>query len=325
MVEQVERKRRLRLPALPGSAGSRSVGLALMLVVLPVLYWGIYPLIAIHTIDDDPNFAPAEVPAGSSHAVAAAAALIDREINRHEWVANDPFFAPTALLDNMPNYQVGIVYALGRFAIEMSDQIGRARGTSQVDPDLDNAAGRLKFPGNVWWIDFSVSTMMQSPSEEQYREALKALESYNARLAAGDERTVFERRSDNLLATLERFAADIGSASAQVDDMMGQSSLWIFEGRSDDVFYANKGRIYAYYILLRALGEDFEQVIRDRQLEAVWSKLLDGMRVAAEMQPWFVLNAPPDGMIFPNHLAAQGFYLVRARTQLKEVTNILLK
>ena len=32
-----------------------------------------------------------------------------------------------------------------------------------------------------------------------------------------------------------------------------------------------------------------------------------------------------DDLFTPSHLEVQGFYLLRARTQLKEVTNILLK
>jgi len=38
-----------------------------------------------------------------------------------------------------------------------------------------------------------------------------------------------------------------------------------------------------------------------------------------------VFNASPSSQFIPNHLAVQGFYLLRARTQLREVTNILLK
>jgi hypothetical protein len=38
-----------------------------------------------------------------------------------------------------------------------------------------------------------------------------------------------------------------------------------------------------------------------------------------------VVNGDPAGQLLPSHLAAQGFFLLRARTQLKEVTNILLK
>ena len=37
------------------------------------------------------------------------------------------------------------------------------------------------------------------------------------------------------------------------------------------------------------------------------------------------MNGRPDGMCVPNHLAVEGFYLMRARTQLREITNILAK
>ena len=41
------------------------------------------------------------------------------------WTANDPFFLPGAVLDNMPNYQQGIIYALSRFGNAL-DRAARA-------------------------------------------------------------------------------------------------------------------------------------------------------------------------------------------------------
>ena len=41
--------------------------------------------------------------------------------------------------------------------------------------------------------------------------------------------------------------------------------------------------------------------------------------------PTVIVNGDPEGQLLPSHLAAQGFYLLRARTQLKEIANILLK
>ncbi len=72
------------------------------------------------------------------------AALLDRELSDQGWTANDPLFYPTAILDNMPNYQQGMVGALSRFSFELLDQLGRARGTSQADPDLKSAVGLLQ-------------------------------------------------------------------------------------------------------------------------------------------------------------------------------------
>jgi hypothetical protein len=53
--------------------------------------------------------------------------------------------------------------------------------------------------------------------------------------------------------------------------------------------------------------------------------MLDTFREAATLQPWVVVNGDPASQFLPSHLAAQGFFLLRARTQLKEIINILLK
>ena len=45
----------------------------------------------------------------------------------------------------------------------------------------------------------------------------------------------------------------------------------------------------------------------------------------AIVAPWVVVNGAPDSQILPSHLVAQGFYLLRGRTQRREITNILLK
>jgi hypothetical protein len=317
-------RRRLRLPRLSlGLAGLWTGRALLALLILIALYYVLGALI-VHRIDDDPAFAaPAAAGGGGSRAVAIAAALLEREVDDHQWVANDPFFLPGAVLDNMPNYQQGIVAALSRFGIEMTDQIGRTRGSSQADADLDKAAGLLKYPGDIWLFDFSTSWAPTASSEAQYRAAHAALVSYNQRLSGGS--AVFERRADNLLATLERIAADLGSASAVIDRHIVEEAGSPLDFEADDIFYRNKGRLYGYYLLLRELGVDFEKVIIDRDLALTWSQMLETFEVAATMQPWVVLNGAPSSQFVPSHLAGQGFYLLRARTQLREVTNILLK
>ncbi|MEQ9146260.1 MAG: DUF2333 family protein [Parvibaculaceae bacterium] len=303
-----------------GAARKTAIGLVVFLFFYYVLggFW-------IHTIDDDADFRPAaeEMVPGGSHAVAMAAALIDREVNQRRWVANDPWFVPSAFLDNMPNYQQGIISALARFSFELTDQLGRTRGSSQTDTDLQSASGLLQYAGDVWVWDPSVSLMPRASSEAQYREARKALLNYNTRLAAGD--AVFEKRGDNLMATLDRIALDIGSSSAALDRAVVENSGSFIDMSADDQFYNVKGQLYAYYLLLSALGQDFDKLITERELNAAWEQMLDSLHKAAMLSPMVVVNGSPDGQFLPSHLAAQGFYLLRARTQLREITNILLK
>jgi hypothetical protein len=298
----------------------RVVG-ALVLAAL-LLYYPIGMLI-VHRIDDDPSFETGPVEDGASHAVAIAAALIDREVDQHAWPANDPFFLPGAALDNMPNFQIGIIQALARFAVEMTDQIGRTRGSSQADPDLEKAAGLLKYAPDVWIFDPSTSWAPTASSESQYRAARRALLAYNVKLA--DHQAVFERRADNLLATLDRFAADIGSVSAIIDQRIHDHAGDFVDFQADNVFYNAKGKLYAYALLFRELGVDFAKVIAERDLEDAWKQTEQSLMQAGTLSPLIVINGQPDGLFMPNHLAAEGFYLMRARTQLREITAILAK
>jgi len=52
---------------------------------------------------------------GASRAVVATAALIQLDEVDGHWAANDPFFLPGAVLDNMPHFQQGMIAALARF------------------------------------------------------------------------------------------------------------------------------------------------------------------------------------------------------------------
>ncbi len=308
-------------PASPGRGRTvRRVGLAVLIVLL--LYYPV-GMLWIHTIADSPDFqAPATAP-GESRTVATMVALIDRETNQHRWTPNDPFFIPSWMLDNMPNYQKGMMAAMARIAVELTDHIGRARGTSQADPDLDRAAGSLKYPPDIWVWDPSISIWPTATSEQQYQAGMRALIAYNKRLGQGQ--AVFERRADNLQAALDRIASDTGSMSATVDEHIARHAGSLFDMKVDDIFYANKGRLYVYYLALRDLGLDYEAVIRERNMGTVWNQMVESFRAASQLEPLVVMNGRPDAQLVPSHLAAQGFYLMRARFQLYEAINILLK
>jgi len=102
-----------------------------------------------------------------------------------------PFFLPGGLLDNMPNFQRGMMTAVGRFATELMDQVGRTRGSSQIDRDLEQARGFLNEQPNVWIWQPSVSLWPSATSAQKYRAGRQKLLDYNKRLAFGPG--VFDR------------------------------------------------------------------------------------------------------------------------------------
>jgi hypothetical protein len=289
------------------------------LAALALLWWGALGAL-MHRIDADLEFVPPRAVEGGSHAIAMAAGLVEREVDTHRWSVNDPWIFPTALLDNMPNFQQGMMRAISRFSIEMMDKVGRTRGTAQIDGDLERAVGLLQFPGDVWILDLEKSWMPVVPADVQYRAAVRALDAYNARVAAGG--AIFERRADVLALTLSRLGADLNARAALLDRHV-QENRRTFDRASDDLFYFNKGMLYAYSMLLSELGRDFSDVLSAGGGASVWNEAMESLRKASQLQPLMVLNAPGDDSIFANHLFLQGFYMKRAIMQLDEVVRVL--
>ncbi|MDX1974334.1 MAG: DUF2333 family protein [Rickettsiales bacterium] len=284
-----------------------------------------YPvgMLIVHHIDDSPTFNAENHNAdGGSHAVGMAIAMVEREVDSHRWVSSDPFFFPGAALIRMPAYQQGIMTSVTRFTTELYDHIGRTRGSSQADKDLENAKGLFNYQPDVWLFDFKTSWWPTASSPTQYRKGVESLKTYNQRLKDG--KATFERRSDNLIETLERMASDLGSSSATIAKQIESGSGLGFIS-SASLYYNNKGRMAGTYWILRELGKDYAVVLKERQLDNAWNLMLLTLAEGMQLDVFWPLNFAPDSQLLPNHLAAQGFYLMRARTQMREITNILLK
>ncbi|MGF1461601.1 MAG: DUF2333 family protein [Maricaulaceae bacterium] len=295
----------------------------LVVIALPLLYYTLGALLA-HRINDDIDYPWSASPQGGSQAVAIAAGLIDREVNETGWYPNTPFFMPAAMLKfggNMVNFQTGIVNAVGRFAFELKDQIGRERGTSVANPQLETAASRLQYEAKIWFWGPGNWIIPQAPSEAQYREGIQALKAYNSALRDGE--TIFDVRADNLLAVMDRIALDLGSAAAELDEQIKAGRRVVIDRRADKLLYNVKGRAYAYHQVLLGLRADFERILEERDVVSLYDEMLSHLALAATIKPAVTTNGSLEGQAFPNHLANQGFYLLRARVRMREITDIL--
>lgn len=295
------------------------LGLLIVVAVGLGLYYPI-GMLAVHTIDDDPDFAIAPPPVGASRAVAMVAALIEREVDRNHWVASDQFFMPGWMLDNMPNYQTGIVAALARITAALGEQAAKPRG-GRVDADIDRAAGLLRYPGNVWIVDVFSGFGATASSAAQYRTAYKALGAYNERLAA--KRAAFERRADTLATVLDAVAGDVDTYAALLDKQIAEAAGNLLDFSADDLFYTAKGRLYAHSLVLRELGQDFDRVLAEKKAEASWKRMVEALKDAASLHPWFVINGAPDSLLLPSHLAGLGYAVLRARARIAETATLL--
>jgi hypothetical protein len=307
--EPVKRKRRWWLAAAPAA-------------LLAVLLYYVLGALLLTQIDTNPAFRPAaaDLPPKGSVAVAMASAVMNREVNDHGWKPNNPFFFPTALMDNMPAYQSGQLLMVRQFLLELKDHVGRLRGMGATDSDLDSAYSALSYPPDIWLIG-TRWPFIGASSESFYRDAIEHMRTYNGRVATGD--ALYERRVDTLGATLNRMALSIGDASANAERTVSAGRGGLFDTGADDVFYQNKGQAYAAYLLLTGLREDYADVIRQRQLTNLWTAMMDSLRQVIEMDPLIVSNGDPDALFSANHLTTQNTYLLTARNRLREITTVL--
>lgn len=293
--------------------------LALILIVPSYYLVGAW---TTYRINDDLRYAAPQAPAQASQTVANIAGLITREVDETAWSPNTPPFAPAALLrfgGNMPNFQAGLARALSMVVVELEGRVGRLRGTGAADEDLGEAREGLSRRPETWILN----PLPTSSADGEYRRARDALLRYNGRLQRGD--AVFDERADNLLGVLDRIALDIGAASDETERQIIVGRRVFIDRRADKIFYFNKGKAYAYYIVALGLRRDFAEVITERRVARIYDAMVEDLARAAGLQPMVVQNASPEALMMPNHLAVQGFYLLRARAKLREITDILAK
>ena len=293
-----------------------------------------------YQIADDPDLKanPAFEVQGGSRAVTMAATLMDAETHDGTWAPSRLWYHPLAYSSNMKNFQMGEQYAVSRFAGEMADLLGRDRGAGDTDPDLRKAKGALSFDPAIW------SIVTSNGSVPQYEHGIEFLNSYNQRLGAGQAR--FDKIPANLSLFLDRINKDLQSqsaiigltvlepadyTSAQMQHMtdaersMVSSNGGYFDSRASQVFYATKGRLYAYYVILDAIGTDFHDVIEAKHVSDQWQDMIGTLRVAATYKKYWPANGERGDSLVPNDLVWQGYLLGRADALLSVLTDTISK
>lgn len=255
--------------------------------------------------------------------------LIDLNVNKNQWISSTLLYKlglfgmrwdRTPFLDNKASFQRGIHQAVRRISIELVDRLGRVRGTSQIDKDLQDARGNLAFDEYTWY--FGISPFgPKTPTPSWYRSSMKSLNNFNDRLA--DCKTVYDARADNLMQLMDRITSDIGSTSDILLQRSEEYNSGWFDTRADDRFWFAYGQLYAYSGILKAMRSDFDDVVTRRNLGRLWDRLDEHFKSALAIRPVIISNGAEDGWIMPTHLATMGLYVLRVRSNLVEARSIL--
>lgn len=266
---------------------------------------------------------------GNSGIAQVAADLADFNVNQNAWVSSMILYKlglfgvdwdHTPFMDNKASFQRGINQAVRRTATELADNLGRVRTTSQIDADLQDARGNLQFDEETWYFGLNPFGP-KTPTPSYYRDAVNKLRSFNARLATCQ--ATFDARADNLKQYIDRISSDIGSTSAILKERAENHNDGWFDFRADDRFWFAYGQLYAYYGLMKGAQADFEDVIKEKHLGNLWDTMDAQFVSALRIQPFIIANGREDGWIMPTHLTTMGFYVLRVRSNMVEISNVL--
>lgn len=221
------------------------------------------------------------------------------------WMPNDLFW-PTALLDNMPNFQIGQLEVLRYNVRVLRDNLSRMRTTDALDPFAEAAFTAFSNDPFKWWFP---------SSEDKWQEANKALDTYLANLGRG--KSYFYPRADNLAELLQQYASLMGGVNTRLinappdkmavmtldESEKGQGAAMVEINipwrQIDDNFYYAQGVAYALYHSFAAIRQDFLGVLTDKNSLKLVDKIMESLG-RCDFEPIIVLNRSPKSL-FANH------------------------
>jgi hypothetical protein len=223
------------------------------------------------------------------------------------WLPNDLFW-PTALLDNMPNFQIGELEVIRYNIRGLRDNLSRMRTTDKLDPLAEQAYTALSNDPYKWWFP---------SAESKWKIASENLGAFYQNLQTG--KSHFYPRADNLVELLAQYASLMGGVntrllnaprdmeevlgvddeekhSSEVPKMVGVDIPWHL---IDNNLYYGQGVAYALYASFTAIRIDFIDVLRDKNSVQLVDKILEDL-MRCDFEPLVVFNGDPES-IFANH------------------------
>lgn len=252
------------------------------------------------------------------------------------YLSND-VLPPGVLVDNMPNWEFGVLVQIRDMARIMRNDLSRAQSQSAEDPALAEAEGKFFFDNSSWLFP---------QTEDEYRDGARLLEDYLGRLSDPNQRNAqFYARADNLRAWLATVDTRLGSLSQRLSNAVGRRQLdtalagdpaarqatarpnesdektpWL---EIDDVFYEARGQSWALLHLLRAVETDFQDVLVNK------NALVSLQQIIRDLEPtqdaiWspMIVNGSGFGFL-ANHSLVMASHIARANAAISDLRDLL--
>jgi len=263
--------------------------------------------------------------------IGCAETLLDK---RGGYISND-LFPPGTFMDNVPNWEFGVLTATRDLARELRNKFSRSQSQSEEDIDLKEADPLFSSPNDRWLLP---------SSEGQYRKAIAHVDGYFVRIGKNDPNGAqFFARADNLADYLDVVSTRLGSLSQRLSASVGQLRL---EGdapvdpaapknaagqqivktpwtKIDDVFYESRGYSWALLEQLKSIQVDFAPILQRKNAVVSLKQVIRELE-ESQKPVWspVILNGSPFGF-FANHSLVMANYVSRANAAMIDLKSLL--
>ncbi|TVU73822.1 MULTISPECIES: DUF2333 family protein [Cobetia] len=287
---------------------------------------------------DGESVAPAfeTLPTGTA-TVATLMKLNDTLLHKPGGYLKNDIAPPGLWLDNMPNWEYGVLVQIRDMTREMRKEFSRSQSQSSDDKALGKAESLLFIDANAW---------MLPKAESEYADANRQLGDYLKRLSDDTQNNgQFYARADNLVAWLSDVENRLGSLSQRLSASVGKSQLnlslagdknatsaknteteeeiktpWL---EIDDVFYQARGTSWALIHLLKAVRHDFHGVLEDKNaLTSIDQIIRELESTQTDIGSPVILNGSGFGF-FANHSLVMANYVARANSAISDLRSLL--
>jgi hypothetical protein len=267
-------------------------------------------------------------PAPSGYATADTLIQVaDTLLHKHGGYLSNDIMPPGVYLDNMPNWEFGVLVQVRDLAKVMRNDYSRSQSQSienkhlaQADPAFSNQNDKWIFPS----------------AESKYQEGIDHVTAYREQLISGSAGGAgFYPRADNLREWLSVVEKRLGSLSQRLSASVGQSRVDMDQGEAanvdvktpwyeiDDVVFEARGSAWALLHFLRAAEHDFKQVLKDKNAEVSLRQIIRELEASIEpIRSPMILNGSGYGF-FANHSLVTASYLSRANSAVINLRELL--
>lgn len=312
--------------------------LAVFLITVFVQYASVRPDVkAIEDIIDAEGITNSDKVTGDA-SVASLLYVMDTLLQKPGGYQSNDLLVKMNVYDNMPNFEKGALFQARDLANAIRDEMSRSQSQSAEDKSLKEGAPFLSFTHSQW--------NLMASSEGSYEKGTKHFRDYLNRLAdPAEKNTQFYARADNLIYYLKLVEKRLGSLSQRLSASVGQDRVntdlandasarqstytssevsvktqWL---EIDDVFYEAQGSTWALLHFLRAVEEDFDLVLSDKNaLVSLRSVIRELEATQAVVWSPVILNGSGFGFV-ANHSLAMANYISRANAALIDIRSLI--